>query len=431
MSWPNKPLLRNGLRNRMVAPQDSNVVTRKGENGMEAALKREAAARKAVFPLFYFLIFLAIGALSPLLSVYLQEEARLSGTAIGWIMSLTPIVTMAAQPLWGMVTDYTRKPVGILMITLVLTALFGLMYSFAGSYEAFVALTVLLSAAQSAVVPISDSLALRHVHEQGGNYGSIRLWGSIGFAVAVFVVGWLSERIAFAVIFYAFSLAMLAAAALTARLPRYRTAVSTGRLTWRDIGGLLSLRPFRLLLTAAFLLFGPILANNSYFGLLIHELGGTLTGVGFAFLLAAGSEAPFMKATDRLIRRFGMARLLILAALISAVRWLSYAADPPLWFVYMTTIVQGCSVGLSIPTALQYARRLVPERVQVTAVSLYSAVSNGLGAWFCTLLGGYLLERWHIGTVYLFFGACTLAGVFVLLWLAKLERDDQSAGERG
>ncbi|OQP06473.1 MFS transporter [Geobacillus sp. 46C-IIa] len=397
---------------------------------MEAALKREAAARKTVFPLFYFLIFFAFGALFPLLSVYLQEEARLPGTAIGWIMSLTPIVTMAAQPLWGMATDYTRKPVGMLLITLVLAALFGLMYSFAGSYEAFVALTVLLSVVQSAIVPLSDSLALRHVHEQGGNYGAIRLWGSLGFAVAVLVVGWLSEHTAFAAIFYTFSVALLVAGVLAARLPRYQAAVPAGRLTRRDIGGLLSIRPFRLLLTATFLLFGPILANNSYFGLLIHELGGTLTGIGFAFLLAAGSEAPFMKAADRLIRRFGMARLLILAALLSAARWLSYAVDPPLWFVYMTTVVQGCSVGLSIPTALHYARRLAPERVQVTAVSLYSAVSNGLGAWFCTLLGGYLLERWQIGAVYWFFGACTLAGVFVLLWLAKLERDDQSAGEK-
>ncbi|MED3770713.1 maltose permease, partial [Geobacillus stearothermophilus] len=151
-----------------------------------------------------------------------------------------------------------------------------------------------------------------------------------------------------------------------------------------------------------------------------------LTGIGLAFLFAAGSEAPFMKAADRLIGRFGMVRLLLLAALISAARWLAYAADPPLWFVYMTTVVQGCSVGLAIPTALQYARRLAPERVQSTAVALYSAVGNGLGAWFCTLVGGYLLERWQIGAVYLFFSICTIVGVLVLLLLAKRER---AAGE--
>ncbi|WP_031407598.1 maltose permease [Geobacillus vulcani] len=392
---------------------------------MEAVFKRGAAARKPVFQLFYFLIFFAFGALFPLLSVYLQEEARLPGAAIGWIMSLPPIVTMAAQPLWGMATDYTRKPIGLLMGALVLAALFGFMYSLAGSYRLFAALTVLLSAMQSAIVPLSDSLALRHVHEQGGTYGAIRLWGSIGFAAAVLVVGWLSDHVAFAVIFYAFSMALLAASVLAARLPRYSMAAS-GALTRRDVRGLLSDRPFQLLLVATFLLFGPILANNSYFGLLIHELGGTLTGIGLAFLFAAGSEAPFMKAADWLIGRFGMVRLLLLAALISAVRWLSYAVDPPLWFVYVTAVVQGCSVGLAIPTALQYARRLAPERVQATAVALYSAVGNGLGAWFCTLAGGYLLERWQIGAVYLFFGICTIVGVLVLLLLAKRER---TAGE--
>ncbi|AEV20486.1 MULTISPECIES: maltose permease [Geobacillus] len=397
---------------------------------MEAAFKREAAVRKQVFPLFYFLIFFAFGALFPLLSVYLQEEARLSGAAIGWIMSLPPIVTMAAQPLWGTAADYTRKPVELLTLALGVTALFGLLYSLAGNYQVFVALTVLLSAAQSAIVPLSDSIALHHVRRSGGNYGAIRLWGSIGFAASVLVVGWLSDHVAFAVIFYAFSLALLAASVLAARLPRYPMA-APGALTFQDVRGLLSVRSFQLLLVATFLLFGPIYANNSYFGLLIHELGGTLTGIGFAFWLAAGSEAPFMKTADRLIRRFGMTRLLVLAALVSAARWWSYVADPPLWFVYITAIVQGCSVGLAIPTALQYVRRLAPERVQATAVALYSATSSGLGAWFCTLVGGYLFERWQIGAVYVFFGACTIVGVFVLIWLGKLEKTTKSAGEKG
>ncbi|KAF0994091.1 Multidrug resistance protein MdtG [Geobacillus sp. TFV-3] len=169
---------------------------------MEAALKREASVRKTVFPLFYFLIFFAFGALFPLLSVYLQEEAHLPGVAIGWIMSITPIVTMAAQPLWGMATDYTRKPVGLLTMALVLTALFGFLYSLAGSYRMFVVLTVLLSAVQSAIVPLSDSIALHQVRDHGGNYGAIRLWGSLGFAAAVLVVGWLADHFAFAVIFY-------------------------------------------------------------------------------------------------------------------------------------------------------------------------------------------------------------------------------------
>ncbi|ASS98494.1 MULTISPECIES: MFS transporter [Geobacillus] len=396
---------------------------------MEATFKREATVRKQVFPLFYFLIFFAFGALFPLLSVYLQEEAQLPGAAIGWIMSLVSIVAMAAQPLWGAAADYTRKPVELLTVALGVAALFGLLYSLAGSYRVFVALTVLLSAVQSAIVPLSDSLALRHVHEQGGNYGAIRLWGSIGFAAAVLVVGWLSDHVAFAVIFYAFSLALLAALVLAARLPRYQAA--PGRLTWLDVRGLLSVRPFCLLLVASFLLFGPIYANNSYFGLLIHELGGTLTGIGFAFWLAAGSEAPFMKTADRLIRRFGMTRLLVLAALVSAARWWSYVADPPLWFVYITAIVQGCSVGLAIPTALQYVRRLAPDGVQATAVSLYAATSSGLGAWFCTLAGGYLLERWQIGAVYVFFGVCTIAGALVLIWLGKVEKTTESAGEKG
>jgi PPP family 3-phenylpropionic acid transporter len=130
-----------------------------------------------------------------------------------------------------------------------------------------------------------------------------------------------------------------------------------------------------------------------------------------------------MQYANRFISKLGMIRVLIIAAAISMLRWYFYFLEPSLLLVYITTIAQGFSVGLFIPAALQYVRDISPKEVRVTAISIYSAVGNGLGCWFCTYFGGFLFEWYSIETVYLFYGVLTSFGVGTLLIVARLERN--------
>ncbi|MDW2796543.1 MFS transporter, partial [Clostridium boliviensis] len=52
------------------------------------------------FRLFYFLVFWALGGLYPLLGIYLKDEIRLSGSQIGTLLSIGPIVMVITQPVW-------------------------------------------------------------------------------------------------------------------------------------------------------------------------------------------------------------------------------------------------------------------------------------------------------------------------------------------
>jgi len=87
--------------------------------------------------------------------------------------------------------------------------------------------------------------------------------------------------------------------------------------------------------------------------------------------------------------------------------------------VYATIISQGFSIGLFIPAALQYVQKMTPKSVGATAISIYSAIGNGLGNWFCTFIGGLILERYEIMGVYTFFTMMTMLGLLLLFWLPK------------
>lgn len=382
--------------------------------------KQKSQNAKLSFTFFYFLVFFGFGSLFPLLSVYLNDSVGLTGTQIGTIMSISPVVTILTQPLWGLISDYTQKPRLVLTVTIIVTALIGVGYSFVESYLWFILFAAFLAITQSAVVPISDSLALSYVQKTKGNYGSIRLWGALGFAVAVLIVGRLSEAFSLTVIFYGFTFMLLVSSIFAWNLPAEGSSMQINIKT--GVQRLIKMPRFLLFLLTTFLIFGPILSNNFYFGIYIRDIGGTLTGVGIAFMLGAGSEAPFMKFAGKWIQKIGMLQVVVFAGLISGLRWILYFYDPPLYVVFATIIAQGFSVGLYIPAALQYVRDISPGEVRVTAVSLYSAVGNGLGSWFCTFIGGFILDAFSINHLYLFYSVLTTIGLILVLIIISMDK---------
>lgn len=368
--------------------------------------------------IFYFLVFFALGGFFPLLGIYLRENVGLSGSKIGLILSIGPIVMVVAQPLWGMICDYTQRSRLVLTLTLLATGLVGLLFLFGGYYWLlFVA--ALLAVFQSAIIPISDGMIMGVATQKKWNYGNFRLWGAVGFAVATFVMGLTSDYLGLTVIFYVFTVMLWLASLSAWKLPEENVSIAVDLRS--GLRQLLRLPRFVLFLLATFLIFGPIQANNVFFGLLFQDLGGTVTGVGIGFLLAAGSEVPFMKYAAPWMRSWGAFPILLLAAGVSGVRWLFYFFEPPLAGVYISTLTQGISVGLFIPAALQYVQEVAPKAVRVTAISMYTAVGVGLGNWFFTFVGGLIMDRFHIFGAYLFFALLTFGGVGILVAIMRLE----------
>ncbi|KHE69082.1 MFS transporter, partial [Halobacillus sp. BBL2006] len=217
--------------------------------------------------------------------------------------------------------------------------------------------------------------------------------------------------------FYFFSSGLLFCLVALLQFPKRADEVTVSFRTGLKV--LLKQKPFLLFLVSNFLIFGPVLANNYYFGTFILSVGGTLSGVGIAFLLAAGSEAPFMKFAQQVINRLGGLSVIIISSCVSCGRWFLYFFEPSSEVVYATTIVQGVSVGLYIPAALILVRELAPDNVRATAVGLYSAVGNGLGNAFFTFIGGVLIDLWSVTGMYGFFSGMTLIGILLVLVVSK------------
>ncbi|GAX88810.1 MFS transporter [Effusibacillus lacus] len=369
---------------------------------------------------FYFLLFFGFGAHLPLLSLYLKDFG-LTGMQIGTLLAAGPIVSILVQPFWGMVSDRFQAQKKILVLTLTLAAVSGLLFTVADTFRAFLILYVFLVLFQSAIVPIIDAVTLSHVQKVKGDYGSVRLYGALGFAIAVWVAGHLSEAVGLQSIFYLYGGAFLICVGIAITLPHQGLPLSTS--IWSGLGKLLRIPQYIVFLVAAFLIFGPINANNSYFSLFYTAIGGAVAGVGTAFLLFAGSEAPIMRVAGRFAKRYGMLSLIVLSGTVSAIRWYYYASQPSPRMVIALFLLQGISVGLFLPIAASYIRENTPIEVQVTAQAIYAAFANGLGTMVASYAAGWLLDHFGIFSTYRYFAFSSLIGAILLVLLAVRQKN--------
>jgi MFS transporter, PPP family, 3-phenylpropionic acid transporter len=379
---------------------------------METRVKRDIYSMQG----FYLFVFFGFGSLFPLLSVYLSEVEKLNGYQIGIILSIGPVIMIFFQPFWGMISDMKNLHNRLLTLTTVITGFSAIGYLVFESFFSFILIAVTLAIFQSAIIPLSDSISLKYTSKAGVNYGNVRLFGSLGFGIAVFIMGKLSEWNP-QVIFYAFFLTLLIAAFLSLKMPQEAAGKPNHLLS--GMKDLIKMKRFLVFLAVTFLIFGPNLANNFYFSLFVEDRGGTYTGIGIAFLIAVLSEIPFMRAAGSWISKLGLLQVALIASLVSLIRWIFYFTEPSLTLIYFSAVIQGFSLGLFIPAGLQYIREITPAQMTATAVTFYSAVGNGLGNWFFTFIGGIIFEEFNIYFVYLFFAVLTLIGVLLTIWLLQ------------
>ncbi len=72
--------------------------------------------------------------LFPLLAVFLQEEKQLDPVLVGLIVAAIPLVNTVMEPVWGLLSDYTQKPLRLLAAALAAAAALAFIYLFYDHY---------------------------------------------------------------------------------------------------------------------------------------------------------------------------------------------------------------------------------------------------------------------------------------------------------
>jgi len=378
--------------------------------------------------LFWFIFFGSLGIFFPYFSLYLRENAGLSGTELGVILAIPPLVGMIAQPFWGQVADRTGARSRILALLTLGTALGYLGLGLAQGFWPIVFTTAALALVGTAVFPILTSVSFGILRGAGPHaFGHVRVWGTIGFFVLV--VGFpmlLNARRApggsatvsqsgLELMFPVMAALVLVAACVAGFLPKKgAVALRAARGDWRE---LLRNRAFvRFLLFALMahvLMHGPMWL----FPLFVRSRGGDMETIRGMWILMLVVEIPLVLATGSGLQRIGARGLLVVGVLVGGLRWslCALVVNPHLLFAVQA--LHGITVvGLNLGSPL-YLDAVAPEKLRSTAQGVFSMVGAGIAGIVSNIAAGWLVDRGGIDLLYLLCGIGSLTLGALAPWI--------------
>ena len=143
---------------------------------------------------FYFAYFCYLGAYAPYFSLYLAGAGFPAGE-IATILALPQFVRIFAPMAWGWLSDVSGSRRGVVALSCGLTTAAVGMLFFVSGFVQTAATVALIGMCSAAVLSIVDALTFSVLGARTDRYGPVRLWGSVGFIVAVLATGRLLDAV--------------------------------------------------------------------------------------------------------------------------------------------------------------------------------------------------------------------------------------------
>ena len=141
---------------------------------------------------FYFFYFATVGSFIPYWSLYLKHIG-FNADAIGELSALLISTKIISPNLWGWIADRTGKSLRIIRLAAFFAGFLFAGFLFFHGYVWFAWITLCFSFFWNAALPQFEAVTLQHVKTEPHRYSRIRLWGSVGFIIAVLGVGQLLD----------------------------------------------------------------------------------------------------------------------------------------------------------------------------------------------------------------------------------------------
>ena len=235
------------------------------------------------FPAYYFIFFVGFASLTPFMALYYQQRG-LSGSQIGLLAAIVPLVSLVAGPLWSGFADATRRHKSIFLFTTVGVVVASLSIYNAGSLAWLVPAVIVFAFLAAPILPLVDSSTMSLLEGRKDQYGKIRVWGTLGWALGAPLTGWLVERSGVQWSFYMYALLMVGALLIGSRLPIGHTQIS---VPFRDGMRRLFSNPRWVFFLLVIFISGIANAGtNTYLFLYMDRLGADKWMIGLATAMA-------------------------------------------------------------------------------------------------------------------------------------------------
>ncbi|AWI73866.1 MFS transporter [Parazoarcus communis] len=367
---------------------------------------------------YYFFYFAFVGAFSPYFTLYLQS-LQYPATDIAILMSLMQLMRVLSPNLWSWLSERLGMRLPIVRLSAAMSlagfSIFFMTQAFSGIFVGM----ALMAFFWSAALPLVESVTFVHLGAQGHRYGSIRVWGSVGFIVAVLGLGLLLDHFAIDVVLWVTASILLGILVCGILVPEAKPSVSSH--VTASFGATLRRPEVLALFGACFLMSAAHGALYVFYSILLVDHGYDKVVVGSLWSLGVLAEIGVFLVMPRVMRRYSLRTILLVAFACAVLRFATIGwGVGSMLVLILAQLLHGATFGAYHAAAIAAVNKWFPGRLQSSGQALYGSVSFGAGGMLGGLISGYTWDT--IGSAWTF----TLGSVFALagfVWLALSWRE--------
>ena len=379
---------------------------------------------KKIWPFaFYFCQYAGVAFMLPFVVLYYQKLG-FTGAQIGLLAGLSPLITLFSAPFWTGLADATHKHRLILSITLFGGCITIFAYPFFSTFIIILFIVLLSSMLLAPLSALADSATVAMLGEEKNLYGRLRLGGTIGFALAAPIAGWLVQEKGLQMAFWGCAILYFLALLFSQKfVQNSKKLVLSGKISLLVGIKILIKSPIWLLFFIAALGGGFAMSSSSnYFLSYLKELGAGESTMGLALSLGTICEIPVLFFGNRLLNYFKPFRMFLLTLFIASIRLILFSLASSSNQALLIQILNGFTFPAMWMAGVAFVGENAPDGMGATTQGLFGAMVFGIGTSIGGFLGGNLLGIVGAREMFFIFGFSTLIIVtFVWLISNKLE----------
>jgi len=244
-------------------------------------------------------------------------------------------------------------------------------------------------------------------------YPPIRVFGTIGFIVAMWTVSLLRIETS-ALQFYVASMAALLLGLYAFSLPKVPVSKDVGARTMVESLGLKAFTLFKNKKMALFFIFSMMLGaslqlTNAYGDTFLHDFAKipafkdllTVKYPAIIMSISQMSETLFILAIPFFLKKFGIKKVMLMSMIAWVLRFGLFSYGNPaeaLWMIILSNIVYGMAFDFFNISGSLYVETQTTSDIRASAQGLFMMMTNGFGAILGSWSSGVIIDNFFVNS---------------------------------
>lgn len=364
--------------------------------------------------IMYAFYYLSWALFSAFISVYLLDQGYLA-SEVSLVVSMSYLSSMIAQPLIGIISErYGTKKVNIILF--VLCAAGGAFFAFADNLISIMIGYSFVLMLLNGTNPVMEKIATASPYR----YGSIRIWGTIGYSAGSQLAGMIYAFVSPRSVFLGFIATMLMTVIGTLGTDP-DLSDTTQKADRIPVSNLFRNRKYLYYLLISAIFYGASMMANTFIPSMFVSSGMQMEAVSVLLSIAVAFELPFVLFSHKFMDRISNRNLLLIAFTMICVQFGVYAFHTGIPLRIVITLISKHPSGmLFIMINLKVIHTIVEEEQIITAMS-FAATMKNLSSIVSQNIAGRLLDVYSYEILFMIFFVVLLVG---LVLTARYRIDD-------